>query len=175
MVSAPLPLCRKEVGSLCWFIFSSSCLEQTYRLELPSEVQRCFVLVQGKITQTVFLAERASLLPVRECRESCPDCCLWSETQSQTCVMGMSSCCCSGCCLPQCHPVKNRHHLSIRNIFVNIIHVLHSYLKHVDLPFLSLFKVTTLGLLIEISIRGGLISAIFISSSSSESSSESWQ
>lgn len=138
-------------------------------------MQQCLVLLHIKMTQTGFLSERASLLHVRECRESCPDCCLWSETQSQTCVMGMSSCCCSGCCWPQCHPVKNPHHLSIRNIFVNIIHVLHLYIKHVDffLPFLSLFKVTTLGWLIEISIRGGLISAIFISSSSSESSSES--
>lgn len=40
-------------------------------------------------------------------------------------------------------------------------------------PFLSLLSVTTLGWLMEISMRGGLISAIFISSSSSDSSSES--
>ena len=49
------------------------------------------------------------------------------------------------------------------------------WLKENLLPFLSLLKVTTLGWLMEISIRGGLISAIFISSSSSDSSSESWK
>lgn len=48
--------------------------------------------------------------------------------------------------------------------------LLTSEIKFYGLPFLSLLRVTTLGWFMEISISGGLISAIFISSSSESSS-----
>lgn len=130
--------------------------------------------------QTGFLTGRASLLLSQGCTESCPDCCLWSETLSQTYAMGMNSYYCSGCCWPQSHPTKSLHRLLTRKklllmLLFSIFSTYNITLQRTQtfLPFLSLLKVTTLGWLMEISIRGGLISAIFISSSSSDSSSES--
>lgn len=138
------------------------------------------------------------MTPSLGCRGSCPDCCLWSRTLNQTCVKERSSCCCSGYCWPPSHPAKSQHpshhlhHQTQKTICIcefnytpyfeeqlptltgeSLIDIKESARVSISLPFLSLLRATTLGWLMEISMSGGLISAIFISSSSDDSSSES--
>lgn len=145
------------------------------RLTMTGELSFWFYIEM--VTHTGFSVGRASWPLSRGCTGSCPGCCLWSETPSQTCAMETNSCCCSGCCWPRCHPARSRHHLWTRSLTIKRLckvgfTIVMLVFKEL-LPFLSLLKVTTLGWLMEISMSGGLISAIFISSSSSDSSSES--